>query len=177
MCKCWSIVCRHALGQIACEGVKPLSGRTAPNLHSVWSSGQLLWIRCRSYGNQAALQPKPLNASAANITVFSSLRLVCSRNRAAGAGASTVDVSDRTRSDLHIPGDDSEAVADRYVRRRPLGEQHARPLGGDGDRLSVAMREEMDLPHDLTLPARQIREGMMVDHPVFGKSDLASSRA
>jgi len=35
----------------------------------------------------------------------------------------------------------------------------------------------MDLPHDLTLPARQIREGMMVDHPVFGKSDLASSRA
>ena len=37
------------------------------------------WIRCRPYGNQAALQHKSLNASAASINALSSLRPVCPR--------------------------------------------------------------------------------------------------
>jgi hypothetical protein len=50
-----------------------------PNLHSVWSTGQPLGVRCRSCGHRAAIQHKSVKAYAGNMKALKDLRLVCGR--------------------------------------------------------------------------------------------------
>lgn len=51
----------------------------APNLHSVWSTGQPLGVRCRSCGHRAALQHGSIKAYAGNMKALSVLRLKCGK--------------------------------------------------------------------------------------------------